>query len=222
MRLGERKGMKPSKVHTCVFQEQVAMGKKEPIVKKCRCKQVINYEEANDRVKRGEALWVVTKRERGAEERICTHCHGVDPRACDRCKGTGKINVAVVWDDYNGDIAMINHRTKSNRISTPKTPTIESEHILRFVVFEGEADKTAKEAKERIEEYGRMIQWSLQELGAELRAAKTGEILIEGRPEPANFRKTYKPGELTFRDGSKNTQPWTVTEGRDYDYGRTT
>src|SRR5882672_5344814 len=138
--------MKPSKVHTCVFQEQVAMDKKEPnVAKKCKCQQVIEYKEANDRVKWGEALWVVTKRERGAEERICTHCHGDDPRSCDKCKGTGKINVGVVWDTYNGDIVLVNHRTKTNRISTPKVPTIESEHILRFVVFEGENDKVAKE-----------------------------------------------------------------------------
>jgi hypothetical protein len=193
--------MKPSKVHTCVFQEQVAMGKQEPnVAKKCRCQQVIEYKDANDRVKWGEALWVVNKRERGTEERPCNHCHGDDSRACDKCKGTGKINVAVVWDTYNGDIVLVNHRTKSNRISTPKTPTIEEEHILRFVVFEGEDDKIAKEAKERIEEYGRMIQWSLQQLGAQLRDTKTNEIVIEGRPEPANNKKTG--------------------EGRDYDWGR--
>ena len=193
--------MKPSKVHVCVFQEQTAMGKQEPnLAKKCRCQQLIEYKEANDRVKWGEALWVVTKRERGTEERPCDHCHGDDSRACDKCKGTGKINIAVVWDTYNGDIVLVNHRTKTNRISTPKVPTIESEHILRFVTFKGENDKVAKEAKERVEEYGRMIQWSLQELGAELRDGKTKEILIAGKSEPANNKKTG--------------------EGRDEDWGR--
>src|SRR5579859_1617075 len=192
--------MKPSRVHTCVFQEQVAEGKKEPNAsKKCRCQQVIEYKEANERVKLGEAHWIVVKIERGTEERVCPHCGGNDVRACDRCKGTGTINAPVEWKTFNGDIVLVNHRTKSNRISTPKTPTIESEHILRFVTFDGENDKVAKEAKERIEEYGRMIQWSLQELGAELRDAKTKEILIDGRPEPANNKKKG--------------------EGRDYDWG---
>lgn len=214
--------MKPSKVHTCVFQEQVAMGKQEPnIEKKCRCREVIEYKDANERVKLGEALWVVSKRERGTEERICTHCKGDDSRGCDLCKGTGKIEVGIVWDAFPGDIAMINHRTKTNRISTPKVPTIESEHILRAIGFAGEDDKVAKEAKERIEEYGRMIQQSLQVLGAELRDKETKQILIEGKVEPLNMRISFPPGTITFADGTKNKSWYHVTEGRDYDYGRT-
>lgn len=214
--------MKPSKVHTCVFQENVAMGKKEPnITRKCRCQQVIEYKEANERVSLGEALWVVSGRERGMEARVCDHCNADDSRGCDKCKGTGSINVAVVWDAYNGDIVLINHRTKTNRISTPKVPTIESEHILRFVVFDGEKDKVAKEAKERVEEYGRMIQWNLQERGAELRDASNGELLIEGTKEPENKRVNYPPGTITFRDGSKNKSWYWEVKGRDNDYGRT-
>jgi hypothetical protein len=215
--------MKPSKVHTCVFQEQVAMGKQEPnIAKKCRCQQLIDYKAANERVKLGEALWVVTKRERGEREEICSHCAGMnDSRSCDRCKGTGKVQLVAIFDEYNNDIVLVNHRTSTNRISTPKTPTIESEHILRFVTFDGENDRVAKEAKERVEEYGRMIQWSLQHLGAELLDFKTKDVLIEGRPEPPNRRVAHAPGTITFKDGSKNKSWYWEIDGRDNDYGRT-
>lgn len=214
--------MKPSKVHTCIFQEQVAMGKREPnIDKKCRCRQLIEYKEANDRVKWGEALWVVSKRERGTEERVCTLCKAEgDFRNCDQCKGTGKVEVGVVWDAYPGDIVLVNHRTKTNRISTPKVPTIESEHILRFIGFAGEDNKIAKEARERIEEYGRLIQWNLQGMGAELRDFDTDQVLINGNVEPPNERRSYPPGTITFKDGSTNKSWYHVAEGRDYDYGR--
>jgi hypothetical protein len=199
------------------------MGKEEPNrTKKCKCRQLIEYKEADQKVKLGEALWVVIKRERGLQEEVCRHCGGVnDTPNCDVCKGTGVEKLPAVWDTYNGDIALINHRTKSNRISTPKVPTIEAGHINRAVVFKEEDDKVAKEARERIEEYGRMTQWSLQRLGAELRDGKTKELLIYGRPEPENSRITYPPGTLTFKDGSKNKSWYTVTTGRDFDRGRT-
>lgn len=214
--------MKPSKVHTCVFQEQVAMGKREPNkFKKCRCRQLIEYKEADERVKMGEALWTVAKRDRGTQKKTCRLCHAEgDFRNCDLCKGTGETDVAVVWDTYNGDIVLVNHRTKTNRISTPKVPTIESEHIERAVTFAGEDDKVAKEARERIEEYGRMIQWNLQGLGAELRDAKSRELLIDGKVEPANKRTSYPPGAITFKDGTTNKSWYTVVDGRDLDYGR--
>lgn len=217
--------MKPSKIHTCVFQEQVAMGKQEPNAeKKCRCRQLIEYKAADERVKIGEALWVVSKRERGSQKKTCRLCHAEgDFRNCDLCKGTGETDVAVVWDTFNGDIVLINHRTKTNRISTPKVPTIESEHIERAVTFKGENDKIANEASERIEEYGRMIQWNLQSLGAELqiKEANGTEITLPGKSEPENKRVVHPPGSITFKDGTKNKMWYWEVEGRDFDYGRT-
>lgn len=195
--------MRPSKVHTCVFQEQVAMGKKEPnLSRKCSCRQIIEYKEANERVKVGDALWVVSKRVYGTRKAVCSLCRGEGDKTCDLCKGTGEVEVAADWNEYNGDIVLVNHRTKSNRISTPRVPTVEADHIERAVTLKNEVpNKLQKEAMERIEEYGRMTQWSIQTLGAELRDGKTKKLLIKGIAEPADNRKTG--------------------EGRNYDYGRT-
>jgi hypothetical protein len=214
--------MKPSRVHTCVFQEQVAMNKQQPNpARTCRCRKLIEYKDANDWVKWGDALWVVTKWEGGSEERVCNLCKAEgDFRSCDNCKGTGKTQVGIFWATYNGDIVLVNHRTKSNRISTPKTPTIEKGHIERFILFKGQDDKVAKEAQERIEEYGRMNQLNLQSLGAELRDLKTRELLIAGIPESENSVKSYPPGTFTFRDGSTNKSWYWIVEGRKNDFGR--
>ena len=76
------------------------------------------------------------------------------------------------------------------------------------------------EAQARIEEYGQLIQWTLQELGAEMRDTKTKEVILEGKPEPYNLRMSYPPGTLTFSDGSKNKSWYWTVEGRDLDYGR--
>ncbi len=170
--------MKKSRVHSCITQEMVAMQKIEPRRTKCKCKKEVDYKEADGMVKRGEALWFVVARERGFQETSCRLCNGREPSStCDICKGTGLMKNAAVWDTYTTDIVLVNHRTKSNRVSTPKTPTIEEEHIERAYI-EGN-----KEAKERIEEYGMLI----LEARAYIGPNKIPAIGVEPEDNPKTF-----------------------------------
>lgn len=192
-------------VHHCISQEMVAQGLEQPPAKKCNCRLMILRSTANEKVKNGEARWVVIKRERGVQDVPCRLCKG-NPEIvnCANCKGKGTEPKHVVWDTFNErqivlvSQASIDAKEKKYRpalaMKTPRVATVESEHIERAYV-DGN-----KEAQARIEEYGNLIQWELQELGAQLNDRETGEEIIPGKPEPENNRNKG--------------------EGRDYDYGR--
>ena len=219
--------MAQSKVHHCYEQEMVAMGKLEPRKPKCRCRKMVDYKAANEMVQVGEAMWFVVSRERGMQMVTCPMCGKNEPsKSCDVCKGTGVTSVPVVWDTYTNDIVLITHRTKTNKISTPRVATIESEHIER--AYGGSLTETrprqwvgdGREARMRIEEYGQLTQWVLQEFGAEIHEFRTKQVLIEGRPEPRNEVKSYPPGAIIFKDGSKNKSWWHTVDGEDLDKGR--
>lgn len=228
--------MAQSRVHSCTFQELVAMGKMEPRAsKKCNCRKLVDYAEANEMVKFGEALWVVVERERGGQETSCKLCQGFEPSPnCEVCKGTGRMTIPVSWDTYNTDIVMVNHRTKSARFSTPRVPTIESKHIIRAYV-EGNAA-----AAQRIEEFNQLTQEQAHEYGASLSVRitrkrvgqlyKVGDTeyltaldmreVRSGLPEPPNSSKGFPPGTITFKDGTKNKTWYWKQDGRDVDFGR--
>jgi len=139
----------------------VAQGLEEPPAKKCTCRKFISYKKADEMVKRGEARWTVTGRERGTREVVCSLCGGnPEIKNCASCRGTGKHTVAAVWDTYNYDIVRVSQasadlKEKKYRpalaMKTPRVATIESEHIERAYV-EG-----VPEAASRIEEYGMLI-----------------------------------------------------------------
>ncbi len=153
--------MSVSRVHHCISQEMVAQGLEEPPAKKCTCRKFISYKKADEMVKRGEARWTVTGRERGTREVVCSLCGGnPEIKNCASCRGTGKHTVAAVWDTYNYDIVRVSQasadlKEKKYRpalaMKTPRVATIESEHIERAYV-EG-----VPEAASRIEEYGMLI-----------------------------------------------------------------
>lgn len=202
----------------------VAQGLEEPPAKKCTCRKFIPYRKADELVKNGVAAWAVVKRERGTQEVTCPLCSGnPEVKNCAQCGGSGKIIKAVVWDTYNYDIvfvseASVDPKEKKYRpalaLKTPRVATIEEEHIFRAYV------EDLREAAERIEEYGYLIQWNLQERGAEMRDRETGEQFFPGIPEPENTVVSYPPGSITFKDGSTNKSwHWTV-EGRNRDWGR--
>jgi hypothetical protein len=174
----------------------VSQGLEEPPANKCNCRKFISYKKADEKVKNGEARWVVTARERGTQEEICSLCNG-DPEVknCAKCEGNGKYLVPAVWDTYNNDIALTSQSSYDKKekkyrpalaMKTPRVATIESEHIERAYV------ENVKEAKERIEEYGYLI--------LDARAFIGPNRIPAIIPEPANNPKTG--------------------EGRDYDYGR--
>jgi hypothetical protein len=216
--------MKLSKVHHCISQEMVVKGQEEPPAKKCICRKVIPYHEADAMVKRDAAAWIVVGRERGTHKVLCPLCRGdKEVKNCAQCGGEGTILRAVEWNTYGEDIVFVSSVSEDKEetkyrptlaMKTPRVPTIESEHIEYAYVLEN------KDAATRIEEYGSLIQWALQEYGAAMIDARTKEPVIEGKQEPKNEVKSYPPGSITFKDGSKNKSWWTTVDGRDLDHGR--
>ena len=208
--------MSVSRVHYCISQERVAQGTEEPPAKRCRCRKFISLQEATALVKVGEASWVVIRRTRGEEEVTCRLCNG-DPeiKNCAHCRGTRKEVVPYEDDVFGNDIVYTSRDPKDKAEKkkrmwlapkTPRTPTVESKHIVKAYgdglvrVRDGKrtlchwmtTDKAALVARERIEEYGRLI----LEARAFIGPNKIPAIV----DEPAdNYQKA---------------------EGRTYDYGR--
>src|SRR6266436_9097952 len=99
--LDDEKGMSVSRVHHCVSQEMVSQALEEPPAKKCTCRKFISYKKADEMVKKGEARWCVTSRERGTRDEVCSLCGGdKEVKNCAKCAGKGTVIVAAVWDTY--------------------------------------------------------------------------------------------------------------------------
>ena len=206
------------KVHSgCIGQANVALRRAEPPAPKCRCKKLMDFHAADLLVKQGTAKWVVTKRTRGSIETACSMCESMSPverKTCGKCKGTGKVVENRIWEDYNNDIVLIADDKEGFKQMTPRVATIEKSHIEGAYVYD------TPYVLDRIKEYASMIQEALQEFGAELKDGQTGEVVVPGRPEPVDERKSYPPGSITFSDGTKNKTWWHTAEGRRFDYGR--
>ena len=204
----DSKGVMKILVHHCITQELVTYGLKEPSPDvKCRCKKQISLRRATQLVHNGEATWITVARERGDHQQSCRLC-GSDKEVknCALCKGVGFTVEPYANDTLGNDILLVSRNPIDSKEKksfflkgkTPRTPTIEEGHIRRMFDFE--------DVKERIENYGWLIQLVWYELGAEIRyrkqPGKLPETLkgYEGHPEPADNPKTG--------------------EGRNYDQGR--
>jgi hypothetical protein len=153
--------MSVSRVHYCISQERIAQGTEEPPAQNCRCRKFISIDKATYLVEIGEASWVIIRRNRGLEEVPCRLCKG-DPafKKCASCKSTGK-EIKYYEDDIFGNDIVYTSRDPKDKAEkkkrlwlapkTPRTATIESEHIERAYVYDN------KDAQNRIEEYGRLI-----------------------------------------------------------------
>ena len=218
--------MTQSKVHHCYEQEMVAMGKLEPRKPKCRCRKMVDYKTANELVSVGEAMWFVVARERGMQTVTCPMCDKRElSKSCDVCKGTGVTQVPVVWDTYTTDIILITHRTKTNKISTPRVATIEEEHIYRAYgaaltktkhrqwVGDGEA------ARARIEEYGRLILDARMFVGPSRCAHSEFHPVTKERIFCTRCLKQGGEGSIS-QIKPEPINDIETAQGRDYDYGR--
>jgi hypothetical protein len=147
-----------SKTHSCIHQELVSCGLKDPPALECRCRKFIGIEDATKAVMSGEARWVVKQRIRGYKIvpcRMCTWRLSQDhlfSANCPMCFGEGTHQESLVEDVFGDDIVFI--VTENKRIlkciakKFPRVPTIEQEHILRAYVEDD------KHQQDRIDEYG--------------------------------------------------------------------
>lgn len=219
--------MSVSRVHHCDKQMDMAVEEHrlEPPKGKCRCRKFISTAEATQKVASGEATWVVLRR-RVVTTKVCRLCQA-DPEVknCANCGGTGRQGTNSVIEESGIDIVLvsrpqIDEKRRKNEpmsvegatprkfpaIQTPRTPTIESEHIEKAysdslitdrvngmsIRYWAQNNKAALVARERIEEYGRLIQ--------DARNFQGKDRIPTIKPEP---------GDNPARG-----------EGRNFDYGR--
>lgn len=183
--------MSESRLHHCVEQIKVAEERMEPPARKCRCKKKVSLKKATEMVKNGEASFIVINRIREAIEEVCHLCQG-DPefKNCANCHGTGKELGSIVREDYGNDIVLVSRppadrqekkRSSALAAKTPRVATIEAKHI--FLAYCGDNDAKAKAARDRIEEYGRLI------LDARMFIGKDRiPVIVE---EPKDDKKTF-------------------------------
>lgn len=208
--------MNECRVHSCVFQQGVVAQRSAPNPhRSCSCRRVASQAEADDLVRWGEATHMVLAREKKELEKPCDVCAGGDFKtSCDSCNKTGKKIEVKINNVYGQDLVLVAHRTKTNRVSTPRVPSIEEKHILRANVSKEVVEtvesvlyglvhvrvgysnnKEQEYAQERIEEYGRMVAMSLNEIGAQVEVRITGKaekgqrIIHSGKPEPVGGRE---------------------------------
>ena len=131
----------------------------------CRCKKMIDYAQANELVKRGEASWVVTGVKAVVDVEVdcplCANKTETEKKTlvlCGDCKGTGKITESREILSYNDDIVLLssiavdpkNKRHRWNtRNKTPRVPTIEAKHINRAFVDLAKPPEKFREAKRK-------------------------------------------------------------------------
>ena len=206
--------MSVSRVHHCPGQIKVAEGRLEPPAEKCRCRKFVSIVKATRMVKEGEASWLIKGRRTETVEITCTLCAGDETvKNCAQCRGKRTIFSPQVIEEYGEDIVLVSRhpadkkekkRSSALAAKTPRVATIESEHI-ELAYVEGN-----REAQERIEEYGRMIQEARYFLG----------------PKKCN----HDPKFMCSRCGLEGDIPviglepaddYLKAEGRRYDFGRT-
>jgi hypothetical protein len=170
------------RVHTCNSRIEGY------IETKCNCRKFVTQEKADQLQEDGYAAKIITSYRTIQVDVVCPICEGGDRfmKSCHLCGKSGTILQDKVLFEYGDDIYM------RPFLKTPRTATIEEEHI-EYAYVKGD-----KDAIRRIELYHELEQYNLGRMGAELRNG--GKVVFEGKPEPEN--------------DPKNGQ------GRDYDYGR--
>jgi len=171
--------MSVSRVHTCKEQVKIAEGSAWPPAPKCRCRKYISLRRATKMVKEGEASWVVTSRIEEGQEVLCRLCKG-DPefKKCASCRGTGKEIANETVEEFGNDLVLVSRppadkkekkRSSALAKKTPRTATVEMGHIQNAYsdgltkAFPRQWDKK-NEARDRIEEYGRLYREMLASL----------------------------------------------------------
>lgn len=180
------------RLHTCDQVNGDGLRIEGLVDEKCRCRKFVSLVEAAQLILDGAALSIIVSAEPIEEKKRCHICEGLDTliKTCDNCKRTGFVTETRLDIRRGEDIYMRPVKR------TPRTATIEAKHIG----YAYNDEKQGGPASDRIEEYNYLDTKMLVELGAELRDQRTGEVIIEGTPEPENNPK--------------------IGQGRRWDYGR--
>lgn len=166
-----------SLVHACHNQH---LGENKPF--KCTCRKRISLADATKQVERGFAQWLVLSTTFVTGMETCPICQNTDTKkGCQHCKGIGEIEKTYPIVKHGSDIVLVTTGSPDDKgflvykpvlsKQTPRTATIEEEHIYRAY-----CDNVADE-QERINEYGLMILQSRIDMGISVEPAddpKTG------------------------------------------------
>jgi len=183
------------RVHTC---NQRSEGY---IERKCRCRKFVSHEKATELMDDGYAKHIITLRKWIEVQIACPMCNGQDQfkRSCGMCGKSGVALVPKLYEEYGEDIYM------RPFLKTPRTATIEEEHI-EYAYVKGD-----KDALKRIELYNELTLEALINLGAALirrtQPGKNSRTILSGRPEPEDDPKTgtgcrYDYGRSEFSKSS--------------------
>jgi hypothetical protein len=185
------------RVHTCKQIDGEGLRMEGLVTEKCRCRKFVSLAQAAEYILDGVALSVVLSVEPIEEKKICRICENDDrlKKSCDNCGKAGYVSETRLDVRRGEDIYMRPVK------KTPRTATIEAKHIgYAFDTVSPGSEDGPNRAKKRIDNYHVLDRIMLVELGAELVDKATGEVLIEGTPEPPDDPKT--------------------ATGRKYDWGR--
>lgn len=176
--------IKKVRLHTC---NQKIEGY---IVDKCRCRKFVALEKAAELIDDGFANHVIISLKIIQVKEVCRICGGENKfkKRCGECFGSGEVLRSKIHTEIGEDIY------RRPFLKTPRTATIEEEHIEYAYI------KEDHDAQKRIELYHGLNQGSLAELGAALIDSKTRKVFLSGSPEPEDDAKKWR--------------------GRTYDWGR--
>jgi hypothetical protein len=144
--------------NTRVLKEHSCFQKDHPLTPvRCRCRKYITEAEAAEKIRNGTAQYVIKSYKNLTVEEVCPVCFGDEKlvRSCSFCGKTGKVNVTKPLPVYGEDI-IVTVAEKRGKLAnatskkTPRSPTIEKNHILRGV---GLMYAGAEAANERWDEY---------------------------------------------------------------------
>jgi hypothetical protein len=197
--------------HTC-FQKEHPLS---PV--RCRCRKYVTTEIAAKLIAEGSAQYVVKRWQDVISEEQCIICNGDDKlvRSCPACFKTGRARVLRQIPVFGEDIiTSVGERgkrlTNTTAKKTPRSPTIESNHILRAIGAVGGGQHAARD---RWDEYEMLTLKERIRLLSPMMPAKLFDAawsIWEDDPSlPFPFVLNTEP-ENNLSQGT----------GRQYDYGR--
>lgn len=168
---------------------------------KCKCRELISYSAADKMVKSGEAAWLVLSKTLIDLKEVCPICAGEESskKSCQNCGKTGEVQSKRYVNTCGTDIVLVSGGCEDKRghsvfqsvksKQTPRTATIDEEHIFQAYVY------GKKEQQERIQAYGEMILENLNSLIVPYRFDPTeGDLIFAFGPDDRSESTNWRDG----------------------------